>query len=601
MTMHRRSIRWRERLGGFGRWVRPAAASLLVGFAPSVAGAQADAIRLDQVGYAPDAPKVAYAITRAMGGFHVVTADGRDTVLSGRLGALRSTASSTESTRAADFSAVRDTGRFVVVIPGLGTSHPFRIAPRVHEDVARAALKAFYFQRASVDLDAAHAGPWARTGGHPDTAILVHPSAASADRPAGTRISSPGGWYDAGDYNKYVVNSGISTATLLAIHQDFPAYARTLETGIPESGDAVPDVLQEAWWNLRWMLTMQDPADGGVYHKLTEATFSAFVMPTEVRAPRYVVQKSTAAALNFAAVTAQASRVLRPYARAMGIDADSLLAASVRAWAWARRHPRVRYDQDALNRRTDPDILTGEYGDAGDYGDELAWAATELALATGQDSFFTAVRVVADSASIPSWGEVRTLAYYALVQPGIRLTPRMQAEAERARAALRKKADALAAAADGSAFGTPMGGARADYVWGSNAVAANQGVLLVNAYRATGDRRYLDAATANLEYLLGRNATGYSFVTGHGARTPMHPHHRLSAGDTVAAPVPGMLVGGPNPGRQDGCSYPHTEPDRAYVDDLCSYAANEIAINWNAPFAYLAAAVEAVGAQQDTP
>src|SRR5205823_1604009 len=92
---------------------------------------------------------------------------------------------------------------------------------------------------------------------------------------------------------------------------------------------------------------------------------------------------------------------------------------------------------------------------------------------------------------------------------------------------------------------------------------------------------------------LGRNATGYAFVTGFGTRSPMFPHHRPSQSDSVAAPVPGLLVGGPNPGQQDRCEgYPSRLPARSYVDAVCSYASNEVAINWNAPLAYLAGAID---------
>ena len=137
-------------------------------------------------------------------------------------------------------------------------------------------------------------------------------------------------------------------------------------------------------------------------------------------------------------------------------------------------------------------------------------------------------------------------------------------------------------------------GARRDFVWGSSAVAANPGIARVQAWRLTGDTSYLDAARSAMDYLLGRNATGYSFVTGIGARPPTAPHHRPSSGDTVKAPVPGLLAGGPNPGQQDGCrGYPSRLPARSYLDDDCSYASNEIAINWNAPLARLAAALDA--------
>jgi endoglucanase len=139
-----------------------------------------------------------------------------------------------------------------------------------------------------------------------------------------------------------------------------------------------------------------------------------------------------------------------------------------------------------------------------------------------------------------------------------------------------------------------MGQSDGDFVWGSNANAANQGILLLYAYRLTGQKAYLDAALANADYLLGRNATGYCFVTGFGSKSPMRPHHRQSVADGITEPVPGLLVGGPNPFRQDQCAYQYIDRETAFTDDDCSYASNEIAINWNAPAAYLFHALQAL-------
>ena len=164
--------------------------------------------------------------------------------------------------------------------------------------------------------------------------------------------------------------------------------------------------------------------------------------------------------------------------------------------------------------------------------------------------------------------------------------------AEQARARIVAGADSLLAPIGVHPYRTAMGATARDFVWGSSGVAANQGMLLIAAYRLTGEPRYLHGAVDNLDYLLGRNPTGYSFLTGFGDRTPMHPHHRPSEADGVDAPVPGWLSGGPNPGRQDRCEYPSTVPALSFSDDVCSYASNEIAINWNAPLVYLAVAAE---------
>ena len=579
-------------------------------------------IRLNQLGFYPNGPKIAVIVGDSVrpglarpiqrsvvtvepiqaGPFQVTTPDAKRVLFTGTLSEPRRNAISGKMTRTADFSAFRQTGTFVVVVPGQGSSYPFEIQPAVHRDLAIGSLKGFYYQRVSTDLPETFAGKWNRPAGHPDTRVLVHPSAASAGRPAGTVISSPRGWYDAGDYNKYIVNSGITVGTLLSLYEDFPQFCNTLTINIPESNNQLPDLLDETLWNLRWMLTMQDPGDGGVYHKLTNARFDGMVMPDKAGTPdrmkdRYVVQKSITAALDFAAVMAQACRVFRPYNRELPGLADSCLISAVRAWQWAKANRDARYDQGAMNGQFDPDVVTGGYEDR-DASDEWIWAATELYVTTKDDAYYTAINLFPDDKTpLPSWNQVRMLGYYTLARFGNDLTPRGKTDLPQLKKRLIGFADALGQGADQQAYQTVMGKLAGDFIWGSSAVAANQGIALIQAYRLTNNRRYLDHAVSNLDYLLGRNATGYSFVTGFGDKTPLHPHHRPSEADGVAAPVPGLLSGGPNERapRQDKCTgYTATSADETFLDDACSYASNEIAINWNAPLVYLATALEAL-------
>ncbi len=574
----------------------PLVALMLLLVAPVTVRAQdlaaSAAIRINQIGYYPASPKVAVVADSGASVYVIVAWPRGRVVLRGRLTAPLGWAASGETVRVADFTRLRRPGRYAVVVDGVGRSYPFRIERAALREVARASVKAFYFQRASIALEARYAGQWSRAGGHPDTAVLVHPSAAGPLRPAGSMIASPGGWYDAGDYNKYIVNSGISTYTLLLLSEQYPRHVARLVTNIPESGGGLPDVLTEALWNVRWMRTMQDPADGGVYHKVTNAAFDRFERPDEAAAARYVVTKSTAATLDFAAVMAHASMIARRYPRALPGLSDSLLTAATAAWGWARLHPDIVYDQAALNERFAPRIETGEYGD-GELADERSWAAAELFAATGADSFYVAATLpTAEPLGVPSWGSVRALGLFTLLDRRAALPSTADSSALKAQLVL--LAEPLLARARSSPYRVPIGGA-GDWVWGSNAVAANEGVVLIQAYRLTGDTAYRNAAVAALDYLLGRNATGYSFVTGYGSRSPQSPHHRLSASDTVDAPIPGLLVGGPNPGQQDRCGgYPSALPAKSYVDNVCNYAANEVAINWNAPFAFLAVAIDAI-------
>jgi endoglucanase len=447
-------------------------------------------------------------------------------------------------------------------------------------------LKAFYYQRSGEPIEAEYAGQWARPAGHLDTTVLVHPSAESKGRPAETVLSSPGGWYDAGDYNKYIVNSSFTIGEILTIYQCCPGYFKTLNTNIPESSNELPDVLDEMLVNLKWMLTMQDPTDGGVYHKLTNPDFEGFVMPTDCHQQRYVVQKSTAATLDFIATMALASRIYRKY-DAHKEFAQQALNAAMKAWSWARLHPKVVYSQMELNKKFNPKVNTGEYGDWR-FDDEFFWAASALYRLTGRQCYLDDARKHQPTQfTTPSWGGVASLGAMEW------LTDSQSALYAPMKQQLLAYCEAAVKGVDTSSFQAPFGNKATDFGWGClSEKLCCQALLLLYADRLTGTPQYRRYALQNADYLLGRNATGYCYVTGFGDKSPMHPHHRPSEADAVEAPFPGMLVGGPNPGQQDKATinqpYPSDYADESYLDDMSSYASNEIAINWNASLvAYL--------------
>jgi endoglucanase len=342
------------------------------------------------------------------------------------------------------------------------------------------------------------------------------------------------------------------------------------------------------------MITMQDPFDGGVYNKVTNASFDGMIMPSEAVKPRYVVQKGTAATLDFAAVMAQAGRIFKKYGKALPGLADSCISSAKYAWDWAIKNPGMAYNQNAINKIYLPVISTGGYGD-NNFTDEFIWAASELYITTKNDEYYESVRMFPDSLMpIPSWPNVRLLGYYTLIRFEKSLSAIAKSDFPILKKRLLTAADKLIKGVSERAYVTVMGGTARDFMWGSNSLAANQGILLIQAYHLTKDKKYLNNALSNADYILGRNATGYSFVTGFGRKTPMFPHHRQSEADGIAEPVPGLIVGGPNPGKQDGCKYTTDVPNEVYLDAVCSYASNEIAINWNAPAAYLIGSLEAL-------
>ena len=544
---------------------------------PIVRSAELD-IRYNQVSYFTGRPKfisIASELPIVDLPYEIYRVGNTTPIMQGAIGSNGVWSSSNEHVASLNMSGITSEGAYRFEADG--KSVEFTVSDSGYDDLSEASLKYYYFNRASQELTSQYAGQWERPAGHPDDRVLIHSSAASATRPTGTIISSPKGWYDAGDYNKYIVNSGISTYTLLAAYEHYPEYYQRFSLNIPEQGGELPDILDEVIWNLDWMMSMQDPADGGVYHKLTGLNFSGIVMPHQYNATRYVVQKSTAAALNFAAVAAVASRVFADFEQEKPGYSQQLLQASESAYAWAKANPTSYYVQPS-------DVRTGEYGD-NNMRDEFDWAAVELYITTNESVYrqdFTESQI---GNGIPAWPYSAPLALISLAHHADQLGGNVDLSTVRTR--FMQTANQLRAFTLQSTMRVAMGSGSNDFVWGSNGQAGNQLVLLIRAYELTEDESFLDAAYVAMDYLLGRNGTGYCYVSGFGDQSPIRPHHRPSEADNVVDPVPGMVAGGPNPGRQDGCpNYFGTTPAASYVDSWCSYASNEVTINWNAPLAY---------------
>ncbi len=539
-------------------------------------------IKVNQVGYYPSAHKSATLEGIVIGTTTLKDSSTGEEVWSSKAGLIRESPFSDKKRTVVDFSEVTRPGTYTLTNGNNSTTVSIR--DKALSDLATAGMKAFYLQRSGEPILEEYAGVYARPMGHPDTCVIVHASAATEERPEGTIISSPRGWYDAGDYNKYIVNSAFTISLMLYAYEMYPVYFLNMVTDIPESKNDIPDFFDEIMVNLRWMQTMQD-TDGGVYHKLTTPEFEGFVMPVDCHQPRYVVMKTTAATLDFAATMAQASRLLGntpEYAE----WAEGALAQAIRAYEWAEAHPNIVYNQAEMNEHFAPKINTGEYADTL-LSDEFLWASEELYRATREEKYNIETSVPREFI-IPTWDKVSGLALYALI---------CDDRGDLVEDALTRFLAPSLESIPTSAFDSPYGNEAKEFCWGSNAEScAGLGFALLFANFLTHEEKYLDAALLTADYLLGRNAVGYCFVTGQGSHSPMNPHQRLSAADGIAAPLPGFLVGGPNRGMQDrsSCtSYTSDLPDEAYTDDVASYASNEVAINWNASLVALIGGIEA--------
>jgi endoglucanase len=330
------------------------------------------------------------------------------------------------------------------------------------------------------------------------------------------------------------------------------------------------------------MMTMQDPNDGGVYHKLTNKGFGDFSMPYKATEPRYVVYKTTAAALDFTATMSMASRV---FAKTDSKELKELgvkcLDAAKRAYAWAKANPAIYYKNPA-------DISTGAYDDF-QLKDEFFWASTELGLSDKNVTLFSKDAISSQSFMLPSWDSSGMLAIISLSLSDNPATAEYQKEA-------RKKLIAFADQLVDKSIKSPYQVSLDFFKWGSNSDVANMAIIKLVAYKITRDKKYLPSIQSDVDYILGRNATGYCFVTGFGSKQVMNIHHRPSGADGIAEPYPGFLSGGPNTVTFADCPnlVRSKFPAKSFVDAECSYSTNEIAINWNAPLFFVMGAMDSL-------
>jgi len=533
-------------------------------------------ILVNQVGYPTNAAKKALIRVEA-DNFTLKDLNGK-TVYSGILSEPKYWELSGDAVSVADFSEITENGAYILCINETECTAPFEIGDSLYNDLADASIKSYYYTRIGVDIVEEFGGKWTWEAGHPDSEVLIHASAADRVRPEGTILSSPGGWYDAGDYGKYIVNSSITTWTILqslALNKDFHL---DQNLNIPESENEIPDILDEALVNLKWMMTMQDPNDGGLYHKLTTKGFDAFIMPNETTKPRYLLQKSTSAALDYTSTIATAARIVRDYN--MNDLSTKMKENAEDAWNWAIDNPEIFYNQPE-------DISTGAYPDTS-LVDEWFWASAEMYILTGERKYKASMMKHYEKPITPKWDVVNTLGVISI------LTSNKRSEFESMEKDFLSYADYLLEKEALSPYLISMN----QFAWGSNSDVANDGMLKLIAHQLTGDEKYIASAQNDIDYILGRNATGFSFVTGFGNKTPMHQHNRIMDQDGIDEPMPGYISGGPNTIVLTDCEAEGVVrsefPAASFTDTVCSYSTNETAINWNAALVFLASGLESV-------
>ncbi|WP_442933776.1 glycoside hydrolase family 9 protein [Micromonospora sp. CPCC 205556] len=572
-------------------------------------------VRVNQVGYLPGGPKNATVVTEATEPLTwQLRSAGGAVVASGRSTPRGVDAASGQRVQTIDFSSHRIPGTGYTLAADGETSHPFDISGTLYDRLRADSLQFFYAQRSGIAIDGDLIGAeYARPAGH----LGVAPNQGDTEVPCvpGTcdySLDVRGGWYDAGDHGKYVVNGGIAAYQLLSTFErtktaesaDGGAALGDATLRLPERGNRVPDVLDEARWEIEFLLRMQVPAGrplaGMVHHKIHDRAWTGLPLaPQDDPQPRELHPPSTAATLNLAAVAAQCARLFAPYDAAFAARCGS---AAKTAYAAARAHPAVYAPAGGAGG--------GPYDDT-DVTDEFYWAAVELYLTFGEQRHrddLTASPHHTGDVFAPG-GAFGWQAVAALGRLDLATVPNGLPAADRARvrASVTAAADAYLAALRAQAYGLPFPADAASYVWGSNSNVVNNAIVLATAFDLTRDARYRDGAVQAVDYLFGRNALNMSYVTGWGERHARNQHSRIFAHQLDPAspnPPAGSLAGGPNAALQDpyaaqllkGC-----RPMFCYVDDINSYATNEVAINWNSALAWVASFLADQGAAGAVP
>lgn len=598
------------------------AVTCAVAFVSSCATAPEAAIHVNQHAYLPDFSKQATFVPKNSSPTQqprawALVSDGK-TVANGETRYQGFDSGAQEHTHLIDFSDVTSAGTYQLIISDNDkkvTSFKFDIRSDALEDLKYESLAYFYHNRSGQPILKRYVKEpqHAREAGHLDTEVRT---AACFEDPenADCRIfNATGGWYDAGDHGKYVVNGGISVWTLLNMYERAKYLGHNLHDfadgslSIPENDNGVPDLLDEVRFELEWMLRMQVPAGynqaGMVHHKLHSVEWSELPMrPDQDRLARIAQPVSTSATLNFAAVMAHCARVYDAFDPAF---ASECLAAAQGAYTAAKAAPEVY-----------PTLNTPGAGDYGDktLGDEFYWAATELYLTTGHKTYWQAMldspyhlsfhsdtttgASASSESNIPNsiiaWPLTNMLGTLSSATVGDKRGAD-KAFVEAARAMIVEAADHFVQVAKDQGYGQPYPGEAV--VWGSNSDIVNNMLVLgiANDVTCGGDKAYLNTMHNGLSYLFGRNPLGQSYVTRYGDKPLLAPHHRFwanSLDDDYPTPPAGALSGGPNKAIQDpvaqkkimGCA-----PLKCFIDDIQSWSTNEITVNWNAPFAWVVA------------
>jgi endoglucanase len=512
-------------------------------------------ILLNSLGFATNGSKIA-TIVGDSGAFIIRDAATRNEVFADKTGKRIVQADVNQTAFIADFTAFNKTGYYYLETSNGSKSIHFMIDDNVYDSAFYTSMRGFYLWRCGTSVDGIHQGnTFHQEACHLEDGWLSYTEFGDKQK------DGTGGWHDAGDYGKYVVNAGVTMGQLFMAWDNFQPKLEAFKLDIPNTSEAYPDYLKEMKYETDWLLKMQYADNSGrVHHKLTRLNFEPFVLANLDLEKRYFTEWGSSATACFTAIMAQAARYFKPYDEAY---AQTCLDAAKNSYNFLAKHPEFKNWQQK-------EFHTGGY-QCDDNGPRI-WAAAELWETTGDVIYLNDFekRMKEDNATLDlnwDWGNVKNMGVFAY------LLSKKEGKGNDLSNLLIKNAIAVADSIVESTENDIYGRSFNKYYWGCNGTVARLSSNLYVAYKLTGDVKYKKAGEQIVAHIFGRNFYGRSFVTGLGIDPAMNPHDRRSGGDSIVAPWPGYLVGGG-----------HTATD--WIDKQESYSHNEIAINWQAALVY---------------
>jgi len=554
----------------------------------------APAIHVNQEGYLPNYPKqamVGYYLgslgelsVPASAGFTLVDAASGTQVFQGSLtqrpdSGFQYTPTPYQQVYQADFSSFNTPGEYRLVVPGMGASLPFLIDPGIAMDFARAYALGLYHQRCGTDT----AMPFTRfTHGPCHTAPASVPASAAAfpftwttvsnyasqvnnNNPpqAAPLLTSPaaqlfpylnqgtvdvsGGHHDAGDYSKYTINSASLIHYLMFAVDSLPGVAALDNLGIPESGDGISDVMQEAKWEADFLAKMQD-SDGGFYFLVypQNREYEISVAPDHGD-PQVVWPKSTS--VTAASVAALAQCASSPLFKQTYPAAAALYLQKARLGWQFLQNAMAKYGKNGAYQK-----ITF-YGDDWADNDEMAWAACQMFLATGDQNAHQQLLSWFNPSDPATWRwgwwhmsqcwghAIRSYAFAA--QSG-RVSSPSQLNATFLAACQAQ----IAAAGDDvmnwstqSAYGTSLPSATKAVESPGWYFSCDQAFDIAVAYQLNPNPQYLTALLANMNYEGGCNPVNVTFVAGLGWKRQHNFVSQWEVNAQRSLPPSGLPVG----------------------------------------------------------